>query len=65
MDITQISNLLLEIFYIIIGLFMGITMVFTIKDTNHKTRIGTALFWGFLLLFSFWEIIFQVRLSVY
>lgn len=48
MDITQISNLLLEIFYIIIGLFMGITMVFTIKDTNHKTRIGTALFWGIL-----------------
>ena len=48
MDITQISNLLLEIFYIIIGLFMGITMVFTIKDRNHKTRIGTALFWGIL-----------------
>jgi len=48
MDMTQISNLLLEAFYIIIGLFMGITMVFTIKDTNHKTRIGTALFWGIL-----------------
>ena len=48
MDITQISNMLLEIFYIIIGLFMGITMVFTIKDTNHKTRIGTSLFWGIL-----------------
>ena len=48
MDIAQISNLLLELFYIIIGLFMGITMVFTIKDRNHKTRIGTALFWGIL-----------------
>ncbi len=48
MDITQISSMLLEIFYIIIGLFMGITMVFTLKDTNHKTRIGTALFWGIL-----------------
>lgn len=48
MDMTQISNLLLDIFYIIIGLFMGITMIFTIKDTNHKTRIGTALFWGIL-----------------
>ena len=23
-------------------------MVFTIKDKNHKTRIGTALFWGIL-----------------
>ena len=48
MDITQLSNLLLEIFYLVIGLFMGITMVFTIKDKNHKTRIGTALFWGIL-----------------
>ncbi|MGN1388001.1 MAG: DUF979 domain-containing protein [Bacillus sp. (in: firmicutes)] len=48
MDIAQISNTLLEIFYIIIGLFMGITMIFTLKDKNHKTRIGTALFWGIL-----------------
>ncbi|MFS0784510.1 DUF979 domain-containing protein [Bacillus sp. 1P06AnD] len=48
MDVTQISNLLLDLFYMIIGLFMGITMVFTIKDQNHKTRIGTALFWGIL-----------------
>ncbi|PQD96775.1 DUF979 domain-containing protein [Pradoshia eiseniae] len=48
MDITQLSNLLLEIFYIMIGLFMGITMVFTLKDKQHKTRIGTALFWGIL-----------------
>ena len=37
MDITQLSNLLLEIFYIMIGLFMGITMVFTLKDKQHKT----------------------------
>ncbi|MGM9922973.1 MAG: DUF979 domain-containing protein [Bacillus sp. (in: firmicutes)] len=50
MDITQISNVLLEIFYIIIGLYMGITMVFTLKDKNHKTRIGTALFWGILVV---------------
>jgi len=48
MDMTQISNMLLEIFYIIIGLFMGITMIFTLKDKNHKTRIGTALFWGII-----------------
>lgn len=48
MDITQISNILLEVFYIMIGLFMGITMIFTLKDQNHKTRIGTALFWGIL-----------------
>ena len=25
---------------------MATTMVFTLKDKNHKTRIGTALFWG-------------------
>ena len=46
MDITKLSNTLLEIFYIMIGLYMAITMVFTLKDKNHKTRIGTALFWG-------------------
>lgn len=48
MDITQLSNVLLEVFYMMIGLYMGITMVFTLKDTNHKTRIGTASFWGIL-----------------
>ena len=46
MDITKLSNTLLEIFYIMIGLYMSTTMVFTLKDKNHKTRIGTALFWG-------------------
>ena len=48
MDIAQLSNTLLKIFYIMIGLYMGLTMVFTLKDKNHKTRIGTALFWGIL-----------------
>ena len=43
MDMAQLSNTLLQI-----GLYMGLTMVFTIKDKNHKTRIGTALFWGIL-----------------
>ncbi len=46
MDISTISNILLEVFYIMIGLYMAVTMVFTLKDKNHKTRIGTALFWG-------------------
>ena len=46
MDITKLSNTLLEIFYIMIGLYMATTMVFTLKDKNHKSRIGTALFWG-------------------
>ena len=48
MDMAQLSNSLLELFYIILGLYLGITMVFTLKDKNHKTRIGTAIFWGIL-----------------
>ena len=48
MDIAVLSNTLLEIFYMMVGLYMGITMIFTLKDTNHKTRIGTAMFWGIL-----------------
>ena len=48
MDMAQLSNTLLQIFYIMKGLYMGLTMVFTLKDKNHKTRIGTALFWGIL-----------------
>ena len=50
MDIAVLSNTLLEIFYMMVGLYMGITMIFTLKDTNHKTRIGTAAFWGILSL---------------
>ena len=48
MNMEQLSNTLLQIFYIMLGLYMGITMVFTLKDENHKTWIGTALFWGIL-----------------
>ena len=48
MDMTQLSNTLLQIFYMMVGLYMGVTMVFTLKDKNHKTRIGTAVFWGIL-----------------
>lgn len=48
MDIAQLSSILLELFYMVLGLYMGITMIFTLKDTNHKTRIGTSLFWGIL-----------------
>lgn len=58
MNIAQLSNTLLKIFYIMIGLYMGITMVFTLKDKNHKTRIGTALFWGILsVVFMFGDYI--------
>ncbi|KIL09675.1 DUF979 domain-containing protein [Clostridium botulinum] len=58
MDIKQISNILLEIFYIMLGLYMAITMIFTLKDKHHKTRIGTALFWGIIsVIFIFGKII--------
>ena len=58
MNVAQISNNLLEIFYMMIGLYMGITMIFTLKDRNHRTRIGTALFWGILtVIFIFGKLI--------
>ena len=58
MDINQISNILLEIFYTMIGLYMAVTMIFTLKDKNHNTRIGTALFWGIVsAIFIFGKII--------
>lgn len=58
MDIKAISNILLEIFYIMVGLFFILTMMFTLKDKNHKTRYGTSLFWGILgVIFILGEII--------
>lgn len=58
MDITALSNILLEIFYIMIGIYMATTMIFTLKDKNHKTRIGTALFWGIVsVIFIFGKLI--------
>lgn len=58
MDIKAISNILLEIFYIMVGLFFILTMLFTLKDKNHKTRYGTALFWGILgVIFILGEVI--------
>lgn len=48
MDIKALSNILLEIFYIMIGILMVLTTIFTLKDKNHKTRLGTAAFWAIL-----------------
>lgn len=48
MDFAAISNMLLEIFYIIIGIMMLNTAVLTLKDKNHKAKIGTAIFWTLL-----------------
>lgn len=54
MDFTAISNMLLEIFYIIIGIMMLNTAVLTLRDKNHKAKIGTAIFWGLLgIIFVF------------
>lgn len=54
MDFTAISNMLLEIFYIIIGIMMLNTAVLTLRDKNHKAKIGTAIFWALLgIIFVF------------
>lgn len=50
MDMKMISNILLEIFYIIVGLLMLNTAIDTLKDKEHKTRIGTAIFWTILAI---------------
>ena len=48
MDFAAISNMLLEMFYIIIGIMMLNTAVLTLRDKNHKAKIGTAIFWTLL-----------------
>lgn len=54
MDFAAISNILLEIFYIIIGIMMLNTAVLTLRDKNHKAKIGTSLFWALLgIIFIF------------
>ena len=54
MDFSAISNMLLEIFYIIIGIMMLNTAVLTLRDKNHKAKIGTSLFWALLgIIFIF------------
>ena len=54
MDFAAISNFLLEIFYVIIGIMMLNTSLITLKDKNHSAKYGTAIFWGLLgLIFMF------------
>lgn len=58
MDMKAFSNLLLEVFFVMTGLLMALTMIYTLKDENHKTRMGTATFWGILaVIFIFGKII--------
>ena len=54
MDFAAISNFLLEVFYIIIGIIMLNTAILTLQDKTHKAKIGTFLFWGLLgIIFIF------------
>lgn len=58
MDLKTLSNILLEVFYVMTGLLMTITTIYTLKDKNHKTRFGTATFWGLLaVIFIFGKLI--------
>ena len=58
MDLKAFSNILLNVFYIMVGLMMTLTMIYTLKDKSHKTRYGTAAFWGILaVIFIFGEFI--------
>lgn len=58
MDMKELSNILLNVFYIMVGLMMTLTMIYTLKDKKHKTRYGTAAFWGILaVIFIFGEFI--------
>ena len=58
MDFKALSNILLEVFYVMTGLLMTITTIYTLKDKNHKTRFGTATFWGLLaVIFIFGKLI--------
>ncbi len=42
---TETINLILEFFYILIGLLLMMTAVRTFKDQTNPARIGTSLFW--------------------
>lgn len=48
MDFTAFSNILLEIFYSLIGFLMIALAAYTFTNKAHKARIGTTLFWTIL-----------------
>lgn len=50
MTIKQISDMLLESFYILTGMVMLLTAYYTLKDEKHSARLGTAAFWGILAI---------------
>lgn len=42
------GDFLLELFYIVVGCLMYLVAFNVIRDTSHKTRLGTTGFWGIL-----------------
>lgn len=42
------NNILLEVFYVLVGLLMYLVAFNTFKDNNLTTRMGTTLFWTIL-----------------
>ena len=42
------NSILLEVFYVCVGLLMYLVAFNIVKDPNSPTRVGTTLFWGIL-----------------
>lgn len=51
MDFKALSNILLEVFYVMTGLLMTITMIYTLKDKNHKTKLGISAVLSLIVTF--------------
>ena len=48
------SNLLLEAFYALIGVIMGLAGIESIRDKSNPARFGTGAFWLILaIIFAF------------
>ena len=45
MDFKQFSDILLEVFYVFVGLLMAHTAFRVLRDETNPRRIGTAAFW--------------------
>ena len=55
---ADLSNTLLQIFYVLVGLLMYLVAFNVIKDKTHTARIGTTIFWAILgTIFTFGTLI--------
>lgn len=50
MDFKQFSDILLEVFYVMVGLLMVHTAFRVLKDNTNPRRLGTAAFWIILAI---------------